>query len=170
MVLWILPTLVALISFFSFLMHRRKYVGTTAMAIRQTWALSQFVLGIPFLPMRLPLWLKGDPKDIVLLWIIIPFILTGISMMVLENNDRREFLDKRSVRLQRIMGLAFCLILLVVTVLPVIYLAIFLRNNPQWVRYFPILFITLLVIICICIVILSTVANRVILQRFKKKN
>jgi hypothetical protein len=170
MILWILPTLVASLSFISFLIHRRKYVGTTAMAIRQTWVLLQFILGIVFLPMRLSLWLKGKPEDIVLLWIIIPFILTGISMMVLESNDRRKFLDKRSVRLQRIMRLAFLPILLVVAVFPIIGLEIFLRNNPQWVRYFPILFITLLVIICICIVILSTVANRMILQKFKKKN
>jgi len=170
MVFWILPTLVASLSFFSFLMYRRKYVGTTAMAIRQTWALFQFVSGIAFLPMRLSLWLKGNPEDIILLWIIVPFILTGIPMMVLESNDRRRFLDKRSVRLQRIMGLAFFFILLVVAVLPIIYLEILLRNNPQWVRYFPILFITLLVVICVCIVILSTIANITILQKFKKKN
>ena len=170
MVLWILPTLIALLSFIVFLMHRRKYVGMTAMAIRQTWALLQFVFGIAFLPMRLSQWLKGDPKDIVLLWIIIPFILTGILMMVLESIDRCKFLDKQSVRLQRMIGLVFILILLAVVILPIIYLEIFLRNNPQWVRYFPILFITLLIIVCFCTVILSTVANRVILMKFKKKN
>ena len=91
-------------------------------------------------------------------------------MMVLESIDRCKFLDKQSVRLQRMIGLVFILILLAVVILPIIYLEIFLRNNPQWVRYFPILFITLLIIVCFCTVILSTVANRVILMKFKKKN
>jgi hypothetical protein len=169
MILRILPTLAALISFVLFLLHRRRFAGTTAIVIRLTWAALQNAIGISSLGIRLPLWLRGDPKDIVLLWIIIPFILTGILMMYLNGKSRREFVDKKSARRQNIMEIAFFIILVVIAILPIVYLEMFIRNNPHWGPYVPIIVVIFLVIVSICIVILFDAANRVISQKFKKK-
>jgi len=79
--------LTAILSFTLFLFYRIKYSGSTATAVKQAWTAAHYCAGMGFLWVRLPLWLKGNFKDITLLFVIIPYTVTGFTMFYLSLKD-----------------------------------------------------------------------------------